>query len=70
LNASRNLKGCSAFLTHPPCSHCIGVLSQVGISRVVFAQPSQDFNQRWNMEETVDYLKELGIEVTTYRRVE
>jgi dCMP deaminase len=69
LNASRNLKGCSAFLTHPPCSHCIGVLSQVGISRVVFEEPSKDFKSRWNFEEILNYLIEVNIEASSYRRV-
>ena len=70
MNCTAGTEGATIYVTLPPCLHCCAILDQHGISRVVFAQPSQDFNQRWNMQETVDYLKELGIEVTTYRRVE
>jgi dCMP deaminase len=70
MNCTGGTEGATMYVTLPPCLHCCAILDQHGISRVVFAQPSQDFNQRWNMQETVDYLKELGIEVTTYRRVE
>ena len=68
LNAHGDLRGSVAFLTHPPCLHCSGMLKQVGVGRVVFEEPSPQFRQRWNLEETVAYLKELGISVMGYRR--
>lgn len=69
LNATSPLENCTIFLTHPPCNHCAGVLKQVGISRVVFEEPSSEFKSRWNFKEIIDYLNELGIEISTYRRV-
>lgn len=68
LNATGSVNGCQMFLTHPPCLHCCGILKQAGIYRVVFEEPSPQFRERWNLEETVEYLKELHIEVVGYRR--
>jgi len=70
MNCTSPTEGATVYVTLPPCLHCCGILDQHGISRVVFAQPSPDFNRRWNMQETIEYLEELGIEVTTYRRIE
>lgn len=69
LNATSLLEGATAYLTHPPCLHCSGVLKQVGISRVVFVEPTGAFKERWNLEETVEYLRELGILISGYRGV-
>lgn len=68
LNATGSVNGATAYLTHPPCLHCSGMLKQAGISRVVFEEPTGAFRERWNLEETVEYLKELQIEVKGYRR--
>lgn len=68
LNATGSLLGSKVFLTHPPCLHCCGMLKQVGVSTVVFEEPQPEFRQRWNLEETVEYLKELQIEAVGYRR--
>lgn len=70
LNATGDVKNCSIFLTHPPCLHCCGILKQAGIYRVVFEEPSAQFRQRWNLDETIHYLKELGMSVKGYRRTE
>jgi len=70
LNAARSVENCTIFLTHPPCNHCIGVLKQVGITRVVSQEPTAQFKGRWNLEEAVEYMKELEIECSFYRRVE
>ena len=69
LNSTGCLEGSTAYLTHPPCLHCSGVLRQVGINRVVFVEPTGAFKERWNLEETVAYLKELNILVSGYRGV-
>lgn len=68
LNSTGNLNGAEIFLTHPPCLHCCGMLKQVGICRVVFEEPTPQFKDRWNLEETVEYLKELHIVPVAYRR--
>lgn len=70
LNSHGDLNGSIAYLTHPPCLHCCGMLKQVGVSKVVFEEPKPEFASRWNLGDTVEYLKELNIEVSSYRRVE
>lgn len=68
LNTTGDLRGSTAFITHPPCLQCSGMLAQVGVKRVVFVEPSAEFKARWNLEETVEYLSELGIEYSIFRR--
>lgn len=68
LNATGSVDGCSIFVTHPPCLHCCGILKQAGISRVVFEEPLPQFKERWHLDETLNYLKELHIEAVGYRR--
>ena len=70
LNSHGDLSGSVAYLTHPPCLHCCGMLKQVGVSRVVFVEPKPEFDSRWNLADTVKYLKELDIEVASYRMIE
>lgn len=43
LNAARNgsnTRGCTAYVTFPPCSQCASALIQAGIARVVCPNPS------------------------------
>jgi dCMP deaminase len=35
LNASATIRGATAYVTHPCCSSCMGLLIQAGVSRVV-----------------------------------
>ena len=67
-NANTCLEGCTIYVTHPCCLHCCSVVAQAGISRVVFVEPTADFAKRWNPQETIEYLRELNIEVKGYRR--
>lgn len=60
-NAAKSVDGCIAYLTHPPCLHCCHVLAQNGITDVVAIVPSGKFVERWNVKETEDELKDLGI---------
>jgi hypothetical protein len=46
------------------------MLKQAGISKVVFEEPTGAFKSRWNLDETLNYLKELEIEAIGYRRSE
>lgn len=68
LNSTGNLEDAIAYLTHPPCLHCCGMLKQKGISKVVFVEPSGEFAKRWNLQESVEYLKELQITPIGYKR--
>ena len=61
LNAG-DVKGCTLYATHPPCSHCAGVIIQAGITKVVYGRPSADFRSRWN-NIGIEMLEEAGVEV-------
>jgi dCMP deaminase len=39
LNASADVEGCTAYVTHAPCANCTGVLIQAGVTRIV-TQPT------------------------------
>jgi dCMP deaminase len=62
-NATKDVRGCIAYITHPPCLHCCHVLSQNGIYKVVTIKPSGDFSDRWCIEETKKELDDLDIEL-------
>lgn len=44
---SKKTEGCTAYVTHPPCTSCALVLIQSGISRIVCRNPSKDLLSRW-----------------------
>lgn len=44
---SKKTEGCTAYVTHPPCTNCALVLIQSGINRVVCRAPSDDLLSRW-----------------------
>lgn len=60
------LEGSTAYVTHPPCANCAGILIQAGIRRVVTTLPDFDlavrFKDSWNAADTM--FKEVGIELT------
>jgi len=45
--ASRSVAGATLYCTHMPCASCAALIIQHGISRVVAAEPTPDFLQRW-----------------------
>lgn len=47
LSAHGPVKGCMAYLTHPPCMACTGILIQAGISSIVWKHPSEGMKARW-----------------------
>jgi len=46
LNATANAKGATAFVTHPCCAQCMGVLIQAGIKRIVWDAPEAGIAER------------------------
>jgi len=36
LNSNSNLKNCIAYISGPPCIKCLGLLIQVGISKIIY----------------------------------
>lgn len=61
--AHRDVAGCTAYVTHPPCSNCAGALIQREIARVVYPAPSEDFKSRWavSYEESLQMFREAGV---------
>ncbi|MBL3600187.1 MAG: dCMP deaminase family protein [gamma proteobacterium endosymbiont of Lamellibrachia anaximandri] len=66
--AKRDLRGCTVYVTHPPCPRCASKLIQEEIGRVVFINPSQDFLSRWadDIELSQQMYGEAGVEMTGY----
>jgi dCMP deaminase len=66
--ANRDLKGCTVYVTHPPCPRCASKLIQDDIARVVFINPSEDFLSRWadDLMLSKEMYAEAGIEIASY----
>ena len=67
-----SLKGCTMYLTHPPCSQCFKGIIQVGITEVIWPiRNSFDCDPekvRWRTSQTgVDFMaSEAGVKLTRY----
>ena len=71
LNApTGSTEGCTIYVTKPCCLSCCSVIAQAGIKRVVFVEPSEEFKNRWNFDESIEYLRELQINVSGYKQVD
>lgn len=71
LQATASTEGATAYVTHPPCSNCAGILIQAGVRRVVTYTPELDLTNRfadsWKIADTM--FTEAGVElVFTYPR--
>ncbi|OOZ34766.1 deoxycytidylate deaminase [Solemya velesiana gill symbiont] len=66
--AKRDLKGCTVYVTHPPCPRCASKLIQDEIGRVVSIAPSEDFLSRWadDLKLSQEMYREAGVEFITY----
>ncbi|WP_177419881.1 deoxycytidylate deaminase [endosymbiont of Lamellibrachia barhami] len=66
--AKRDLRGCTVYVTHPPCPRCASKLIQEEIGRVVFINPSEDFLSRWadDIELSRQMYREAVVEITGY----
>lgn len=49
------------FVTHPPCTHCTGVIKQAGVVACIFPMPDDDFLSRWPLDDTVDHFKRVKL---------
>lgn len=63
--ANRDVSGCTAYVTHPPCSHCTAHLIQRGVARIVHRVGGSEFNLRWedDIGESLEMCKESGTQV-------
>lgn len=57
---AKKTEGCTAYVTHPPCTNCALVLIQSGVSRVVARRPSADLLSRW--EESIVKAQEFFVD--------
>lgn len=66
--AKRDLRGCTVYVTHPPCPRCAAKLIQDEIGRVVFIAPSADFLSRWadDLQLSYEMYREARVEVSSY----
>lgn len=69
LHANETLKDYTLYCNVLPCSDCIKLIIQSGISRVVFFEPTEDQIERWrsSFERSLSYMEECDIEFTDYR---
>lgn len=63
LHCDSSLVGCTVYITHPPCQHCISMLAQKGISRVIAASPPEHMKSRWNFNDSVTVAAETDLEL-------
>lgn len=66
-------KGCTAYITHFPCSACTRRLLNNKIKRIVtIKRPSTDFDERWKADMTaaLDMLREAAIIIDEYEESE
>ena len=66
LNSNSKVNGATAYVTHPPCSSCTGLLIQAGIKRIVTYKASSTLAKRYNasFKASLVMLKESGVEMT------
>jgi dCMP deaminase len=66
--AKRDLRGCTVFVTHPPCPRCASKLIQEEVGRIVYISPSEDFLSRWadDLKLSHEMYQEAGIEISAY----
>ena len=56
-----SFRGCTIYVTAPPCSQCAGLLIQAGIARVVWSGTLRD-DWRESVEVALAMFREVGIE--------
>ena len=58
------LKGCTAYVTWPPCTRCARSLIQAGVREIIYPA-GLDIPERWREDFAIstDMLKEAGVEV-------
>ena len=69
LVAGRNAEGCTAYITHPPCSLCMARLIQSGIKRVIYSKLVDDsFKDRWSESVNKSYVmaRQSGVELAEF----
>lgn len=60
--------GATLYCTHPPCTQCASAIIQAGVTRVISYEPTSAFLSRWDLNATVAYFDEAGIEFFMLKR--
>lgn len=50
LFAKQDLKGCTLYCTHPPCTQCAAMIIQSGLEKVIIPWMSPEFYERWKTD--------------------
>jgi dCMP deaminase len=67
--AARPVDGCTLYTTPgPSCDRCAVHMIQAGIRRFVFWAPTPERRQRWNVDKTLGYFREVGADVLEVER--
>jgi len=69
LNATGSVVDCVAYITHPPCSTCTGLLIQGGIGAVICKAPNADLRERFKTSFELSRLM-LGEAMVSYQEIE
>lgn len=61
---AKKTEGCTAYVTHPPCTSCALILIQAGVSRVVAKRPNDDLLSRWkdSIDAAKGFFDEAGVD--------
>ena len=67
LFAKQDLKGCTLYCTHPPCTQCAAIIIQSGLEEVIFPSMALEFYERWktDIDLSMKLFSEANIVVTT-----
>lgn len=65
LNATHEVRGSTAYVTHHPCATCAGLLIQAGVARIVSFSPSGGIAERFadSFRAAATMLDEAGVSV-------
>lgn len=68
LQAGGDVRGGTAYVTHPPCSQCAAVLIQAGIVRIVTVKPDAGMAERFrdSFAAAEIMLREAEVEAVTW----
>lgn len=70
LHSNESLEGCTAYITHPACAHCTGMLRQKGIVKIVCYDAPEYMKARWDFSESTSVAAECGMEYIVHTRPE
>lgn len=57
------LTGFSLYTTGPSCDRCAVHMVQAGIRRFIWARSTREQHERWHVDKTLEYLKEVDAEI-------